>query len=112
MPITPEMQTSKRAMGFPAFVVALIPNMVVIALSLPLYFVPRGSEIRPMGLAFFSFLVAVASLGIIPLSTYFMWKDRCYLWPSLAIILALLPLPLSSGMVSLAQHIKGFILEP
>ena len=108
----PEIPVRKRTRGIVPFVAAMIPNAVVFALTLQFYSVPRGAVIRPMGWAGFCAMAALASLGVIPLSIYYMKKHRCYFWPSLAIVLALLPFPLSNGMLHHAEQVRGFVMAP
>ena len=84
---------------------------MVVALSVGLYSVPAGKEIRPMGLAFYCGLIAIASLAVIPLAIFFMVRRRCFLWPSLAILLALSPFPLAAAILHHAAHTNGFIIE-
>jgi uncharacterized membrane protein (DUF106 family) len=69
-------------------------------------------EIRPMAWAFWVFVLAFAALIAIPLLLPTLCKQPRMVWPWVALILALTPYPLASGMYDHAEKVCGFISEP
>jgi len=85
--------------------IALAGNAAVFALSINLYSVPAGAAIRPMGWAFGT------AVNVIRRARAQMRSSRRYFLPWLAIILSLLPYPLSDFMLHNAARTRGFFLE-
>jgi hypothetical protein len=107
-PATPK----KANRGLLPFWFAFAPNALVIALSLPFYFVPAGDEIRPMGWASTCSTIAFFSLIVIPpFAVSCMIQHRRFLWPLFSIFLALSPFPLAYFFLHNAAYTKGFTLE-
>ncbi|MGA2233801.1 MAG: hypothetical protein ABSH22_23080, partial [Tepidisphaeraceae bacterium] len=87
----------------------LIGNGIIVYSSIPLYRVPAGTPIRPMGWAMLCFLVAVTTLIVVlPLAIADIMR-RGFRWlQCLAIVLALAPYPLSEFTLCSAQAVRGF----
>ena len=73
------------------FAAALVLNLLVILISLPLYQIPSGSDIRPMAWAVNCAIISLAAFCLVPFAIAHMIRKRRFLWPSLALLLALLP---------------------
>jgi len=96
-----------------ALVLVVMAHAVIVAVSAQFFFVPAGSEIRPMGWAGFVFIVSgVSFLLIVPASIVAIIKERPRLLGIIGLIGAFTSFPLSSFILHLAARIKGFELEP
>jgi|GEM_PF-3565824 len=87
-------------------------NGLVFLLTIQFYWVPRGLPIRPMGWAYWVFMIAIGGLAVIPLALPALWRCRRLAWAWFAVALALTPLPLATAMLHHAESVRGFILEP
>jgi hypothetical protein len=97
----------------PALLVPLLCDAYVFAQALPFLAVPRGAEIRPMGWAFFSVLLALGMtvFGLIYVSAQ-LRTQQGRVFCGIGFFLSILPIPIVMSSLRLMAAIKGFELEP
>jgi hypothetical protein len=95
-----------------ALVLVVMAHAIVVAVSVPLFFVPAGERIRPMGLAAFVCLVSFTTfLLVVPVSIVACIKEKPRWLGIIGLIGACTTLPVSMFILRLAARIKGFELE-
>jgi hypothetical protein len=90
----------------------LFANILVFGLSLPFYWVPEGTPIRPMAWAFWVFIIAAAAIVSIIVAIPLLRKNQGRWWVWLAILLSVTPYPLGVSMLHHASHLRHLFLEP
>jgi hypothetical protein len=96
-----------------ALVLVVMAHAVIVAVSAQFFFVPAGSQIRPMAWAMFVGIVScVAFLLVVPVSIVATIKERPRLLGIIGLVGAFTSFPLSPFILHLAAWIKGFELEP
>jgi hypothetical protein len=88
----------------------LIVNGLVIANSIPFFFLPRGTGVRPMGSGMFLFMLVFAGFAGIILGMRRCYERMPYQWA--VILLGFTPLPLGALLFLIARLICGFVVEP
>ena len=91
---------------------AIAINCVVLFETLPFFSLPPGTAIRPMDWAALMFELTVGGLVVFPFVILVLWRHPKKVWPWLALVLALTPLPLSMCLLHFAENLRGIILEP
>ncbi len=87
--------------------------MLVFAFSVQFFFVPEGSQIRPIGWAFTMFVIAAGTaVVVVPTASFAMKKERPRLLGVIGLILGFTPIWFSSFLLQLASSNKGFQLVP
>lgn len=94
------------------FWIALSANALVLALSVPFYWVPKGTSVRPTAWAFYVFCIAIAAVAALVINTPIFNKHRPQWWVWVTIIASVTPLPLSLGILYSAVALGGLLLEP
>jgi hypothetical protein len=112
MQAPPHINSQKARNGFWLFAVALGLNLLVVLVSLPLYQVPPGTDIRPMMFAVYCAAIALAALCVVPVAIGYMIRRRRFLWPALALLLGLTPWFVSGAMLQHAMGIHHLRLSP
>jgi hypothetical protein len=108
-PVIP--QTEQRTSLFPLWL-AVGANAANFLLSIQFYFVPSGSNIRPMAWASLVGCIAVGGFVALPfvLPAIRQRHRRFRAW--LTVVLAITPFPLASAMLHHAAGMRGFFLAP
>jgi len=96
----------------PVLLIPLLCDAYVFAQALPFLAVPRGAQIRPMGWAFFSLLLAVGMtvFGLAYVSGQ-LRAPRSRACCGIGYILSIMPIPIVILSLRLMAAIKGFELE-
>jgi len=108
----PVVQNARQSPSRFALWWVLAVNCGVVFLAVRYYWVPKGKEIRPIGDAILLFMLVIAGLAGILLILPTLFKHRRLIWPWSVIALSVCPYPLFMLVFHLAQHVRGFILEP
>jgi hypothetical protein len=110
---TPSAHSKHRA-GALGLAIAFVSNIIIAAITLPFFWVPKGGSAgRPMAWAFGTFVlsgVCIISVGF--LSIYSIRRERRYLWAIIAMALAVVSFFLGGSLMDLAMRLRGFTLEP
>lgn len=101
--------TKKSLLGMSGLMVGVLSNVTVIIASEPLLRVPRGTPVRPMGLTFLYFNVALFALTGLPLS--FAARRAGARNSTFSILLCLLPLPVGMATLWLFVSLAGLLME-
>jgi len=94
-------------------VIGIVANTIVVIITIPFFFnIPIGAEIRPMGWAGISFLIALGSIILgLPCSLVgILSKRRLIGWISLVLVLS--PELMASGLLHIAAAMCRFTLLP
>ena len=103
----------RRRFGFTACGVATLAHILVLVFSMPFFFVPEGSYIRPMGWTAMVFMIAVGTFVIaVPAGVIAIKKERPCFIGILGVVLGLTPFLLAGYMLHFASWFKGFHLSP
>jgi hypothetical protein len=90
----------------------IIGNILNFLLSLELYSIPVGSDIRPMMWACWILLVGLACLVPFFISLEIIWTRPKQIWPWFAALLSITPYPLACLMLRHAMALRGLHLSP
>jgi|WetSurMetagenome_2_1015567.scaffolds.fasta_scaffold445487_1 hypothetical protein len=87
-------------------------NALVLPVTVPFYFAPRGTRLEPMESSTVATTLAVAGLiGFIMVLPTLRRHWRLW-WPWLVVVFAFTPIPLAQAILHHAEHVRGFILVP
>ena len=97
----------------PALLIPLLCDAYVFAQALPFLAVPSGAQIRPMGWAFYTLILALALtvIGFVYAVAQFRTQQNKVLC-GIGMFLSLFPIPIAMSSLRLMAAIKGFELEP
>jgi hypothetical protein len=102
-----------RGFGTVALVLAIAAHLLIFLFSVQFFFVPAGSQIRPMGWALFVGLVSAGVFIVVePVSIISLFREKPRFLGVLGMVLGITPFPFSSFILHLAARIKGFELSP
>lgn len=98
-------ETARKPSRFPLWL-AIGANVAISLLCIPLYSVPPGAHIRPMGLAVLIHGVALGGLAALPMALFPIRQRGLCLW--MTVLLSVTPLPLGSAIAQHAARVRGF----
>ena len=87
---------------------ALAANLINLAITLPFFWVPADTHVRPMVWSGMIFIVGVGALVVLPLTLLNSKRLRGRTWPRFAVVLSLTPIPLALLVQAVAKSIVGF----
>jgi hypothetical protein len=100
-------------LGLAAIGVSSFTHILILFLSIPFFYVPTGTGIRPMGWTFMMFVIsAVNFLIAVPTAASAMKKERPPLLGKIGYILGFTPLVFAIFLMHFASWVKGFYLKP
>jgi hypothetical protein len=110
--LSDEKRRQRVVFAWAGFVVGMAGTGIVTFISLPFFFVPHGSGIRPMGWAAAVLLLAGGTFLVgLPCSMIGTTSNKRWIgW--LGVPLSIAPGPLGFAMLHIAMAIRGFVLEP
>jgi hypothetical protein len=104
---------NSRPFSTASLVVTVSAHVLVFLFSIQFFFIPAGSEIRPMGWAGFMFLIAAFAFVIgLPLGIIAATREKPKFLGIIGIVMSFTASFFSTFLLHFAEHLKGFVLEP
>ncbi|MDB6118786.1 MAG: hypothetical protein JWO08_2567 [Verrucomicrobiaceae bacterium] len=102
-----------RPLTIVAISVAVLAHAVIAAISCQFFYLPDGSEIRPMGWTMFVFLVSFLSLVLaVPIGIAAIIKEKPRFWGAIGVIVGLTPFFTALSILTFAERTKGLQMLP
>jgi hypothetical protein len=102
-----------RSFSTASLVVVVAAHVLVFLFSIQFFFVPAGSEIRPMGWAGFMFLIAAVAFVLgLPLGIIATIREKPKFLGIIGIVMSFTASFFSTFLLHFAERLKGFVLEP
>jgi hypothetical protein len=103
--------SAPRRTGLLAFLLAVGANLFIATTSVNLFYLPRGTSIRPMVWTALCFVVGLTCiLFVIVLALHSAARERRYLWALLSLPLAVESLFLGGQLMFFAAKVGGLII--
>jgi hypothetical protein len=103
----------QHRMGFAAIGVALVSHILVLVQSAQFFFIPAGTDVRPMGWALMMAVIAIGTfLVVVPTAVVAIVKESPRLVGIVALILGLTPFWLPGLILRIAARTNEFNLSP